>query len=629
MSSSRDARAARRNNATSSSAASDQNPVARYTQPVTYKGTKLPLWSGLVHGECGKLPFIYPSEGIDDDIGRVMNKQPAFTHPRTDWSHHNEDHPIRLSSEDKERELNQKLKDVKHPYYNSSISPVSWTLHATDMWTVFNCITLENYLYGDGVIALLRTATYGLENVITVAPYQLEILGSSIKVNNKWGAQQTPFLPDTYWKVNCRAHLGFTSSLQARRQLYGIRFLIGCIRHEDYMHWTSFIWDSKMGKFYHFDSYLFDQKVRLSNAVLGFREFLAGIGLPFTFTYYQMPISGQPSGWECGLIAAYCVIRTIRGLIGANYAEAVAIHGKMSLLLDNIPHEDAEPSDLLLSDWVLGLDDPGVASRTKISRSLAFIKAFFQQLILMELGVADGQYIQHFNDGTSRLTQIQNHNLISFRRMDTAPDSIEISELYTSEGGYLPIWSSQVTYIPRYTQHRIIPIPNAHQATLHGHFLSWHRARPDINFPGHGYVIRALKARGVDFEHGVPIRRLGDGGSISLLDNDEKAASKNAQGVTKEQKTSLPSDQMDPTSLSQRSGREKTPVTQLSWLALTTPKGPAAIRPSSTYSKRSSTSISSLSSIESPGTPPGIAALLKLAKGAVRLASRSQTRIPV
>ncbi|KNB17874.1 hypothetical protein FOXG_15594 [Fusarium oxysporum f. sp. lycopersici 4287] len=143
---------------------------------------------------------------------------------------------------------------------------------------VFNCITNKDYLLNDGVVALLRTATYGLENAILAAPFQLEISGYAIKRNTAWGEKMSPLLPDHYWKVNCEAHLGFLSSLEARKRMHGIRFLIGSIRHNVYKQFTTFIWDRKKGKFYHFDSFLPDQMIRLSNAILGFGEFLAAIG---------------------------------------------------------------------------------------------------------------------------------------------------------------------------------------------------------------------------------------------------------------------------------------------------------------------------------------------------------------
>ena len=117
MSSSKDSRAARRHQPASASAqasssrAPSQNPLDRYTKPIIYKGSQLPFWAGTVRGECGNQPFIQQSEGIPDDIGRSYTRKPAFTQPRHDWSHWDENNPIRLSSDDGQAELSEKLKD--------------------------------------------------------------------------------------------------------------------------------------------------------------------------------------------------------------------------------------------------------------------------------------------------------------------------------------------------------------------------------------------------------------------------------------------------------------------------------------------------------------------------------------
>ncbi|KAJ9419920.1 hypothetical protein QL093DRAFT_1972607, partial [Fusarium oxysporum] len=460
---------------------------------------------------------------------------------------------------------------------------------------VFNCITNKDYLLNDGVVALLRTATYGLENAILAAPFQLEISGYAIKRNTAWGEKMSPLLPDHYWKVNCEAHLGFLSSLEARKRMHGIRFLIGSIRHNVYKQFTTFIWDRKKGKFYHFDSFLPDQMIRLSNAILGFGEFLAAIGQKFTFTYYQMPISKQPTGWECGIIASYCVIKKIHGLVGANYAEAVAVHGKKSLLIDGRPHEEPEPSDLLLCDWVLGLGDSDVSYKTKVRESPRFVKGFFQQFILMDLGVMDSKYIQHFTTAQykqqhftkhePRLTIYEEHQQIHFRRMTTAPDSIEIDDLYTSEGGYLPIWSSRVGYDRKWDQHRIIPIPNAKRATLHNHIILGDL--PDIVFPFNAEVRRILEGRCVSFENNAPIRPIRKWGSVSLLDNDQKEALKQDLELTKAKSpgfpryekvnnSEMPTSQQKPVQLFSKG---KTPAAPSDQMELTSPKGPAVSQP--------------------------------------------------
>lgn len=254
-------------------------------------------------------------------------------------------------------------------------------------------------ILGEQLYTLLRMLTYGLEGVITATQNYQRIHTAEVKANKDWPVdKQSPFLPQDYDKVNGKPQSNFGGNHGLRLQMAGCRFFAGLILHERYKHWTSFVFDRVAGHYYHFDSYVFDRKVRLQQAVLLWRETLANIGQPFDFTFYQLPITPQLGGWECGLICIYELFLTLRGLVGVSASQARTIHPYEQVYIDGLLQtEDIPDFQLRLRDWVLALGHPTPMHRTKTHRTFSFIRAFFQCLILEELGIADGIYSQEYD----------------------------------------------------------------------------------------------------------------------------------------------------------------------------------------------------------------------------------------
>ena len=442
-----------------------------------------------------------------------------------------------------------------------------------------------------------------------------------IKLNKEWGEKKTPLLPDDYDKVDCEYHLGFESSLKARQFMHGMRFMIFPVRHEDYNHWTACIWDRKKGHLYHFDSLLSDQKVRLNCTLLAVREFHASTGQNFTYRFYQIPISQQAEGWECGLVCAYCVSQAIRGLVGASCDQVKTIHQFQSLMIDRVQPEEPEPFDLLLSDWVPGLHLPTPSYKTKIRRGLVYLKGFYQQLILMELGILDSKFIQQYEDADPELVTYKQSGSITYRVLKQAPGAIEVGDLYTNQGGFLTIWSSVHGYEKNWSRDRIMPIPSGERATLMGHLVPM--VLPNPVFPLVPQVNHTLGSRGIDFTNNIPVRPVNRWQPISLLDDDQTNSCKKdlalgkipskLKGDPKSEdpgKTS-PVASTDPSAQAKPrqkpvplSSRAQTPASLLDQMVLTTPKGPAAPRPSPPPVKESPAPSSRLSSPKTVSTPP-------------------------
>ncbi|KAM0540489.1 hypothetical protein ACHAPJ_013596, partial [Fusarium lateritium] len=480
MSSSKDAHSTRHHQSPSSSgrttsnSAANHNPTAEHTRQFTHNGRKLPFFSGKVSGECGKHPFVQPTQGIYNSLSEVYPQQPALVQPRLDWSHWNKDHPIRLSVDDEERDIIQKVKDVKFPYYKSVGIKASWGLHCVDLWECFNSIEAGEWIGSTGLHHLLSTAMNGLDNIVLAAPAQLEIHGTEIKSNNDWGHKKTPFLPDEYDKVDCTVHMGWTSPLQFRQAMDDKSFLVGFIHHTtpEMWHWTAFSFDLKKGKLYHFDTVLYDQMERLNRVVLAVREFLANHGLTFDYDFHQMPISQQYENWECGICSLYALVQFHRRLRGISEDQAKSVHGSKGLFIDGRATAPAQPSDHLFCDWIPHLNEESTSYDTKKKNEFLFIKGFWKQVILMELGILDAKYYQVSKDGKLELGTYDEAKHVSFRPLMGHPGPIDIGELYTSEGGYPVIWSAARGYEKNCNRDRLLSIPKMARSTYLDHTAS-------------------------------------------------------------------------------------------------------------------------------------------------------------
>ncbi|GKU08279.1 unnamed protein product [Fusarium langsethiae] len=374
---------------------------------------RIPFVQARVLCEGGDGRFIDPDESTNgnclDDIQRVYGRQPAFDQPRTNWEHWDDSNPIEIDLADSSDTLQQKLRGVKHPYYDEPGAYIKFPLHADDTKDLMKDLVNKKMVGGQSLLALARMASYGLENVVSVAHSQIQIISQTSRLNRDFKISQ-PALPPTYQKVECNFLCGFYSIRDLRTQMYAKRFFIGIIHHGSAcQHWTSFIWDRVRGDLYHFDSFLPDQVLRTTNVAYMWRELLASCGMPYNFNIFQGPITPQEDSISCGPLCIFMIFRFLGGLVGCTGEEVRRIHRSHTLQLVGQPPTGASTAPVLLfSDWVVGLSlDRPSTHKAKAVIALNFIKAFFYHLCLEDLGVRQSNtvfYTKWRRDGTTVIT---------------------------------------------------------------------------------------------------------------------------------------------------------------------------------------------------------------------------------
>jgi hypothetical protein len=127
--------------------------------------------------EGGEGQFFDQREAQDgnciDNIQRVYTRQPAFHHPRTNWSHWDVNNPIMIDLTDNDDQLERKLQGIVHPYYDEPGAYCKFPLHASECKGLMQDLMAKNMVRSPGLLALTRMASYGLENVVSVARYQI------------------------------------------------------------------------------------------------------------------------------------------------------------------------------------------------------------------------------------------------------------------------------------------------------------------------------------------------------------------------------------------------------------------------------------------------------------------------
>ncbi|KAF5227635.1 hypothetical protein FAUST_11649 [Fusarium austroamericanum] len=521
-----------------------QDSPYQYTQPIlSHKGGKIPFVQARVLGEGGDGHFIDHFEATSsncmDDIQRVYRRQPAFHQPRIDWTHWDPNQPILIDIADDSLTLQRKLEAIQHPYYDRPDSSLSFTFHAADCRDLMRDLVGDVMVEGHPILALARMASYGLENVISVARYQIQIKSKIPKPNRDFQPTQPALLP-THYKMDCYVDCGFQSVEELRTHMYGKRFFIGIIHHAGYVHWTSFIWDRVRGDLYHFDTYEPDQVERTRHVAYMWRELLASCGLPYSFNIFQGPLTPQPDTISCGPLSIFMIFRFLRGLVGCTGDEMVKMHGYCTLKLADQPSTGASKAPaLLFSDWVVGLgQDRPSTMNAKSAIALSFIKGFFFHLCLDDIGIQNGKTTRTKvkKDGTTETTQLAplNKNLIRWTIMSTT-SGFPTEDLYTDFRGLMPVAPSFGVQ-KGWSHHRLMSFPQgaAGPSSIHA-FMIMPPFQPTFQaMPPH--LAQAFYDRGVQFDGTLPMRANVNVSSTPVELSSDSESAESAESAESEDK---------------------------------------------------------------------------------------------
>lgn len=530
--------------------------------------------------------FLEKNETSPDTIEKLYeSEQPPFFQPRQEWDHWDSATFEYPSTTDDRQLIKSKLgkDELQRNYFNNPTYNVSWGEHALALWRLHQDLEKDGeMLLNDSISAVLRMLGNGLEKVVTVARYEIDIQAKKPEYNSDW-EEPSPFLPDDYERVPTNHDMGFGGIRRWREACRGKRFFVGFFRFRYNKHFTTFIWDRVRGDFYHFDTVSTDQKLRAKLASIAWREHLASAGQPYHFNFHSIPLTPQRGGWECGLLSTFCLFQTLRGLVGVTSSELATICPPTALSIDGNEVVPSQPFDLLVRDWLPDSWTKGGKPRDILyNDNLDGIQGIYQTMIFDELGIKDGYFWRKstrskvFVKRQSLYADVINYSPVEFAQ------TVSRDQLYTDWGGYVPADVRDISHISNWQSHRLISIPRAGLGNTveipqgPGPFavLNSGVAFPDLP----AQLIKWYTDRGVEITDNFPIYQEG---VVVPTDDDEpdpktkKPMKKSVGPRPRVQKqadkssTPAPPDQKD---------QPWTPSKPLSNLSLGTPKRP---RPSS------------------------------------------------
>ncbi|UKZ78713.1 hypothetical protein TrVFT333_006459 [Trichoderma virens FT-333] len=351
------------------------------------------------------------------------------------------------------RELDS-LEDVKLHYedtekHDGGVRNDKWWEHLQDIHNFL--LGLQDCKSPDGqeLMSILRAQIYDLSDAIYVPlhhftidpdkPVNLRPKGRSIYGDEK----------------SVTFSLCESTVSEVLRGWFGKRFL-ACMVEIGQGQWISIIFDRKRdlveGKEAHL--YIFDPNIsgrseRAVHVVHMWRQVLRVMGYPFHFTAFSIPLSNQEKKWAVGYVALFCLLQTLRGIVGDTIME---IHPKgwhrLQMETGHHSHNDHETlfttkrkrrgdSELRFRDWRACISNPKDEDKPNVA--LAWVLSYLTGCAAMELGIKSHICFSAANP----LRRIEfNLSRLSTNNWQT----LDANKLTTVFGGFIPI-------IPSFARH--------------------------------------------------------------------------------------------------------------------------------------------------------------------------------
>ncbi|KAH8658944.1 hypothetical protein BGZ61DRAFT_567540 [Ilyonectria robusta] len=316
------------------------------------------FFSGHVHQEGGESDFYHESEtNLQKPLEELLGDQPAQFQPRTNWSHWISDNPTRFHVSQAEDKFLTEVSKVppQHDFGNlpQAFGRRSWEQHCWDLWGTFKKLRGNTKASDRDLEPLMAILTYGMQDVVVVAPKPITIHDGKVFKNPPLhAAGSDPFLAEGVDRVHCST-TAYGSPDDMKLALFNKRFLIGTFNFNNY-HWTSFVWDRTPGHLLIYDTDSANRGGHTRSAILAWRETLAHYGLPYNFSFFSFPAAGQLGDWECGYLGVYLLFLQLRGLTGLNFDQLTADNSPQAITIDGAKTTAAlKPPALRFRDWIL------------------------------------------------------------------------------------------------------------------------------------------------------------------------------------------------------------------------------------------------------------------------------------
>lgn len=413
-----------------------------------------------VRGEGGDGVMLDPGENIPTDLVGAYQNQPAQLQRREDWSHRAHGR-ILLGDEDEPDMIKAKLSRVSPPpEFARSDMPCKWDDHQVDAWGAFVKIQNQERLTSGEATALLGTGTRGCGDIVQVLPKPIIISGTKIWSNGQDGNDLNPFLAPGVDQVDCDVGLGFTSVKRAREALQHKRYFVGLIYHAAYKHWVGFCYDRVDKTYISMDTLQGGREHRFRRECAAMRERNATLGLPFDFNAFSLPVSTQPSGWECGPLACWMVTSLVRDLVGIAVKDLGDIVPLKTIQIDGTRINPVNTVALRHRDWLFAPWRDLIHHEQRKIKSLNCITAIQSHMLLNELGVAGGRYMEKQEDDMEMDVELAHNDLVDARGLYASVGLFQREHFATDRGGVQFIKANHVPITTNFNDFRVFPAPD-------------------------------------------------------------------------------------------------------------------------------------------------------------------------
>ncbi|KAL6788941.1 hypothetical protein GGI42DRAFT_367566 [Trichoderma sp. SZMC 28013] len=276
--------------------------IGRFFQPSNgRKRSLLTCYVASTFGSHSGAPFFEEGERVqvDRDLDKIYNEQQPWFFPRCVWPQLRQTGYMRSAPDMSRDEIMRLYAGV--PRFDD-IDELEWGPHTALVHGFLVESSKESWAYEDQLHAMLRIAIRGLHHAVAIGHYYMTLPQGR-----------------TRGRARTAGEKGLYAGLHPGPEIFkqhtsGKRLYANFVYSDN--HWAAIIWDKRLGQLYYFDAWKELRLERARAAVDMWQHFLSEAGYPGSFDFCIVPCTAQPGNSECGYLALFWLMATLRGLVG-------------------------------------------------------------------------------------------------------------------------------------------------------------------------------------------------------------------------------------------------------------------------------------------------------------------------
>ncbi|RFU77559.1 hypothetical protein TARUN_4675 [Trichoderma arundinaceum] len=353
-------------------------------------------------------------EFVDKELAEIYRDQPPWIYPRTVWpTSLKTGYPPSDASGD---QLIALYADVRR---FPDIPETDWPSHVKQVHAFLVDSGKEERAASDNLQAMLRIVVRGIDHIVAIGHYHLTAPEGRTRRSGE--------VPQDGLHYGLSPGPEIFKTLTKNKRLFANFIFFEA-------HWAAIIWDRRFGQLYYFDSAEEQRIERATRAVRLWRSLLRAAGYADSFDLCIVPCTAQPGIDECGYLALFWLMATLRGLVGQQIGSA-NLNRRHGMGTPAAYPEQQPPMretfDLRLRDWCFYRSD-----KESIKAHVANVFATLESLASNELG------IWSYSRPSQQRKYDHSWNLSSLQRaLDREQgwrENVMRSDIYTWVGGWTP-----------------------------------------------------------------------------------------------------------------------------------------------------------------------------------------------